>query len=232
MSIFKKLFGQKDDADASPPPAEPPESSSGDIAPELAPALQALENEEFEKVVALASPHVENSADANRLCALACSRMGRWPEAFNHWLHLFDLEPSAHNALQLASSSVMCHEIDRGEAWLQKYHEINEKSGEMPVIAAYLNFTSAFEQAGHPERAMPYLTWIRDVYAHLNITDDTFLYMRGVPFFSSFLEKSLPYLKASMNLESGIAWYRELEGKLDEAGEQTLRAWIAHLPEA
>ncbi|MDR2874409.1 MAG: hypothetical protein LBV44_00560 [Methylobacillus sp.] len=231
MSFFKKLFGKKDDASAPPPSAEPADSTPADIAPELAPALQALENEEYEKVVVLALPHVADSADASRLCALACSRLGRWPEAFGHWLHLFELEPGAHNALQLASASVMCNEIERGKAWLQKYQELNEQKHELSGVSAFISFTSALSQIGHPEEGLPYIAWIRDLYAALHITDDTFLYMRGVPFFSAFLENSLPFVKASMNLESGIRWYRELEGKLDEPGEARLQEWIAQLPE-
>ncbi|MBZ4074195.1 hypothetical protein J4N35_24445, partial [Escherichia fergusonii] len=86
---------------------------------------------------------------------------------------------SAHNALQLATTSVMCGELKRGEAWLMKFDEINEQTHEMSIVTARTQFISSLTQSGHMAEALPYLDWLRDVYAHVRITDSHFLYVRG-----------------------------------------------------
>ncbi|KAG8153303.1 hypothetical protein [Burkholderia catarinensis] len=240
MGLLGKLFGKKPRDEAVPAPTrssdeagEPDERddrNEPDIAPELAPALAALQAGRHEAAIAAAAPHAERLADAARLCALSYSAMHRYPEAFPYWLELFDKEPSAHNAVQLATTSVMCGEVERGEAWMQKAAEVNHDTHEQSDVAARVNFISALMQSGHLREALPHLAWVRDVYGHVRITDSTFLYMRGIPFFPSFLEKSLEILKATQSADAIAPWYGELEGKLDEEGEAQLAAWVGRLP--
>ena len=226
MGLLKKLFGRNaNDRVANPPPPPKDDAPSSDIAPELAPALEAYQQGQHEAAITAAAPHANRHADANRLCALAYSDMRRYPEAFPYWLALFEQEPSAHNALQLATTSVMCGELKRGEAWLMKFDEINEQTHEMSSVTARTQFISSLTQSGHMAEALPYLDWLRDVYAHVRITDSHFLYMRGIPFFPSFLENSLPVLKASMPNDKIVDWYGTLVGKLDDEGEAQLEQW-------
>ncbi|CAJ0735258.1 hypothetical protein R16034_00125 [Ralstonia edaphis] len=230
MGILKKLFGRNTkDQVANPPPPPKDDDTSPDIAPELAPALEAYQQGQYEAAITAAAPHANRHADANRLCALAYSDMRRYPEAFPYWLALFEQEPSAHNALQLATTSVMCGELKRGEAWLMKFDEINEQTHEMSSVTARTQFISSLTQSGHMAEALPYLEWLRDVYAHVRITDSHFLYMRGIPFFPSFLENSLPILKANLPIEAIAQWYGELSGRLDEQGEEQLGQWLQSL---
>ncbi len=241
MGLLGKLFGKKPrDEAASPVPStgapDAPEASDAagqdgpDIAPELAPALKAFQAGRHEAAIAAAAPHAERLADATRLCALSYSAMTRYPEAFPYWLALFQHEPSAHNAVQLATTSVMCDEVERGEAWMQKAAEVNHDTREQSDVAARVNFISALMQSGHLRESLPHLAWVRDVYGHVRITDSTFLYMRGIPFFSAFLENSLEILKATQPADAIAPWYGELKGKLDEEGEALLAAWVGQLP--
>ncbi|MBM2770936.1 hypothetical protein [Burkholderia anthina] len=241
MGLLGKLFGKKPrDEAATPTPhhdaneageaGNANEPSAPDIAPELAPALTAFQAGRHEAAIAAAAPHVERLADAARLCALSYSAMKRYPEAFPCWLALFQHEPSAHNAVQLATTSVMCDEVARGEAWMEKAAEVNHDTHEQSDVAARVNFISALMQSGHMREALPHLAWVRDVYGHVRITDSTFLYMRGIPFFSSFLENSFEILKVTQPADAIAPWYGELKGKLDEEGEAQLAAWVGRLP--
>lgn len=228
MGLLKKLFGRNSNNEAVTI-AQPPEDEGGvspDIAPELRSALEFYQQGEHKATIAAAAPHAAHQADANRLCALAYSDMRRYPEAFPYWLALFNQEPSAHNALQLATTSVMCGELDRGEAWLMKFDEINEQTHELSSVTARTQFVSALKQSGHMAEALPYLVWLRDVYAHVRITDSHFLYMRGIPFFPSFLEVSLSILRANLSDEAIVEWFGVLSGKLDEEGEAQLAQWL------
>ncbi|AXF22924.1 hypothetical protein CUJ89_20745 [Burkholderia pyrrocinia] len=242
MGLLGKLFGKKSrDVAASPAPSpsandaaeagEQVEQDGPDIAPELAVALAEFQAGRHEAAIVAAAPYAEQLADAARLCALGYSEMHRYPEAFPYWLKLFDKEPSAHNAVQLATTSVMCGEVERGEAWMQKAALVNQDTREQSDVAACVNFISALTQSGHLREALPHLAWMRDVYGQVRITDSTFLYMRGIPFFPTFLEKSLEVLKAAQPADAIALWYGELKGKLDEEGEAQLAAWVGQLPE-
>ncbi|QNB15024.1 hypothetical protein [Paraburkholderia tropica] len=238
MSLFSTLFRKKrpaDTIDATSAAARqdmqdtPKQESGGEIAPELAHALAAFKAGRYDDAIASATPHTGRFADASRLCALSYSQSHRYPQAFSHWLALFEHEPTAHNAVQLATTSVMCGEVERGEAWLTKSMQVNQETHEQSDVSARTNFLSALVQRGYLSEALPHITWMRDAYAHLHITDSTFLYMRGVPFFETFLEKSLPILEGSLSREDVVNWYRELKGKLDESGEAQLADWIGKL---
>lgn len=234
MGLLGRLFGRKDGS-AATPAAQTPENEAGGIAPQLEFALARLQAEDFVAAIDAALVHVESlepgtRADAHRLCALSLSSLDRYPEAFPHWLALFQEESTAHNALQLATTSVMCGELDRGEAWLQKFDEINEASHETSSALARTNFISAISKAGQDvQHALPHLEWLKQLYAHLHITDPTFLYMRGVPFFSAFLENSLPILQATLSPSDVRAWYGELDERLDAEGQASLQQWVATL---
>ncbi|MFJ1208431.1 hypothetical protein [Burkholderia pyrrocinia] len=238
MGLLEKLFGKKSRAEEASAAQVPStgeqdgqdEQNGPDIAAELAPALAAYQAGRHEAAIAGAAPYAERLADAARLCALAYSAMHRHAEAFPYWLALFEREPSAHNAVQLATTSVMCGEVKRGEAWMQKAAQVNHETREQSDVAARVNFISALMQSGHLHEALPHIAWMRDVYGQVRITDSTFLTMRGIPFFPSFLEKSLEILKATQPADAIAQWYGVLTGKLDEAGEAQLAAWVDQLP--
>lgn len=202
--------------------------------PELAAAIDALQAERYGEVEPLALPYVNAEApllkaDANRLCALACSRLERWPQAFGYWLSLFELEPSAHNAQQLATTSVMCGEIERGEAWLMKADEINAETHELSAVTLRTNIITALSKTGQYKAAVKHLEWLKRVYEHLSITDSTFLYMRGVPFFSAFLENSYPILNRVWTTDEMRVWYRSMQPQLDAEGREAVQKWVERL---
>ncbi|OVE45784.1 hypothetical protein CBW21_21645 [Chromobacterium violaceum] len=223
MGILKRLMGRGKAAQLS--------VSHGETPPELAAAVDALQREDWPQALRLAQPHLEAKsaglrADAYRLCALATSRQGQWRTSFSCWHKLFELEPSAHNALQLASASVMAGDVERGKAWLMKFDEINRVRREYSCAAAYVNFISALAQAGHARETLPYLTWLRELYRQLKITDDMFLHQRGVPFLHVFLENSWPLLLQCLNEKQVREWYGAMLADLDEDGCAALRRWL------
>ncbi|OHX20086.1 hypothetical protein [Chromobacterium sphagni] len=140
---------------------------------------------------------------------------------------MFELEPGAHNALQLATSSVMAGDVARGKTWLMKFDQLNHASREVPCASAYVNFISALAQAGHARETLPYLAWLRELYRQLKITDDMFLHQRGVPFFHVFLENSWPLLRQCLDDKQLLDWHEAMLADLDEGGCAEVRAWLA-----
>ena len=198
---------------------------------ELEGALADMQAGRFDEALAAASRFTGAvdaalRADANRLCAISCSRLEKWPEAGAYFEALFDTERSAHNALQIATSKVMAGELAQGEQWLETAKEVNEETEDVTSILIHTNFISALKRAGYLIAALPYLEWIKQVYEAAHCTDATFLTLRGVPFFESFLEQSAPIVDAAMDGEQAHAWYAAMLPHIDQDGQETLNAWL------
>lgn len=210
------------------------ESTAGSTPLVLQPALSAMQANQFAACLQLAQAHCQHpdsavQADAWRMCALALSRMYRWSEAFEHYHHLFELESSALNALQLATTSVMAGELTRGEAWFDQACEINRQTSAMPSARMRTAYLGALEQAGEFEAAVPHLDWLAKGYMAMRITDDTFVRMRGFPFFSDYLSKSFALLRHALPEEDLKAWYVNMGCDLDEDGQAMLAQHLAGL---
>jgi len=198
---------------------------------ELESALLAYQAGNHADAIALAGAHCQHpdptvKADALRLCALCQCALLQWEKAFHYFHELFQYESTAHNALQLATTSVMCGDLLRGQAWFEKAESLNASSREMPSPTLRTSYISALEQKGETAALMPHMEWFAGLYASLSITDSHFLWARGVPFFSVFLEKSLPILRANMAVADIPDWYAKMEESLDEEGRKALHAHI------
>lgn len=201
------------------------------VAPELAPALAFLQEGTYEQACAEAVTQIASDtpavqADALRICALSCSSLERWPEAAGYWEALFDHEPTAHNALQLATSSVMAGALTHGVDWVEEAAALNARTHELPMLQVWIGFVTALGRAGQERAALPYLDKIRQVYAELGTTDATVLYARRIPFFSAFLDNTRPLVRAALDDEQSRHWYAALLPSLDANGRQELNAWL------
>jgi len=219
------------EAEDSPPPQNT-DPSAQPTPVELEPAVTALDSENFASAIVLAQAHCQHPlanvrADAHRLCALAHCRLMHWQDAFEHYHTLFALEPSAFNALQLATTSVMCGQLLRGQAWFDKADEINRATHELPPPRLHTAFVSALEQAGELAAAKPHLDWLADAYRSAQTTDDHRLWMYGLPFFADFLNKSLPILRACCSEQDIKAWYVSMCTDLDDDGKAAIDRHLA-----
>jgi hypothetical protein len=218
-------------AEASGTSTPASEDSAPPDSPELEKAIEALQAERFLHALEQAMPFVAAPGtalrnDANRICALASSRLEKWDSAFVYWLALFEHEPTAHNALQIATSSVIAGHVPRGEEWIRKADQMNETDQEMSPVLIRTNFITALRNTGHMHEALPYLNWVKGLYESLHITDATFLAMRGAPFFSAFLDNSEQIVKATMPPVQAHEWYASMLEHLDQDGKNELAAWL------
>jgi hypothetical protein len=202
-----------------------------DAPEELTAALDAMHAQHFTKALAAATPFCTAGEpglrnDANRICALSASRLGQWRAAAGYWQALFAHESSSHNALQAATSLVMAGELAKGEQWFDNSLEISEEIADTALVHSYTNFISALQLSGNLKAALPYLEWLKQVYQGLTVTDPTFLTLRGVPFFISFLDKSAPTIEAAMDGAQARAWYSSMLPHIDQDGQDTLNAWL------
>jgi hypothetical protein len=211
--------------EASEAPANPPE---------LVPAIDALKASRYDEALAEALPHLAAAdaglqADAHRLCALACSRLGRWPEAHAYFRTLFAHEESAQNALQAATTAIMSGQIEQGKTWFDLAWERNLESQEVPQPLMHSSYATACQEAGFPAEARPSVEWYKGAYLALPNTDPTYLFMHQMPLFSVFLEKSLPILRACLVETEVVAWYQSMRSHLDDNGKTALDAHLASM---
>ncbi len=221
-------------ADDAPPASRETTSVGAPTPPALQPAVSALERGDFASVSEMAEGFAHHAdpllrADALRLCALAASRMERWSVAFDHFEALFGLEPTAFNALQLASTSVCGDELARGLSWLHTAHEINDRAHEMPPPRIDTAFLSALEEHGDYAAALPLLDKLACAYQALPSLDDHYVWSHGLPFFAEFLRKSLPLLQHALPAADVPDWYARLRGGLSRDGAEMLDAHLAEL---
>lgn len=199
--------------------------------PELQPAIAHLEAGDFGAVLTSVAPYLQSDQellckDAIRLAAIASSRLGQWDSALDYWRKLFDREASAHNALQVATASVMAGNVAQGEQWMLTAGTLNKTTGDVPWMLIQTNFITALKNSGNVERALPYLQKVKAIYEELHITDPTFLYLRGVPQFCVFLQNSREIVTSALSKSAATQWYESMMPNIDSNGQEELSRWI------
>lgn len=220
-----------------------PEEKPGDSAvsamdrptPEaLQPAVAAMQAGNSATALALAEgyrthPDSNVRTDALNLCALSLSDLKRWAEAYDAFLQLYERVSTAHNALQLATTSVMAGQLLRGQAWFDRAETTNGQTHEMPSPRLRIAFLSALEQAGEFDACEPHLVWLRNCYSTITSTDSQILWSHGLPFFSEFLRKSFPLLRSSLDDAQLGAWYSAMRPQLDADGQRAIDELLSSL---
>ncbi len=215
-------------------------ASTPELTPEgdpvvLLPAIEAIKQGDAAKALALAEPFLKSkhkvvSLDALRLCALACSRLAQWDQANLYYLRLIRLDVSVHNALQVATTALMCGEIEHSRQQFDLAIELNEVRCEMPQGQMHTAYLSAVSQSGHLTEGFHHLEWLKRAMMAAPSLDSTFLMLNGLPFFEVFLEKSLPILRACLAPAELSAWYGEMRDKIDTDTRPLLDSFIEQLP--
>ncbi|MBT0961443.1 hypothetical protein [Denitromonas iodatirespirans] len=228
---YARLMAYLHDAERTAPEEVTDDSAKSSMdrpTPEaLQPALAALQAGNSATALALAEgyrthPDTHVSTDAVNLCALALSELKRWSEAYDAFLQLYERLPTAQNALQLATTSVMAGQLVRGQAWFDRAETINAQAREMPAPRLRTAFLSALEQAGEFEACEPHLAWLRSCYSTVSSTDSQILWNYGLPFFPEFLRKSLPLLRSHLDDAQLHAWYGVIRPQLDADGQRAI----------
>ncbi|PHV12899.1 hypothetical protein [Chitinimonas sp. BJB300] len=233
MGFFSKLFGQQ--AKPSSPTTvatAPPAADSSTLTPDqlaLAGARTALSLDDFSAALVAATPLMQATdksirQDAIQICSLAAIASEQWPDAYSVTQKLFELAPTAHHALQLAVAAIMIGDAKRGDAWISKAIEINERRKVLPPMLIRTQFIRALVQQQQLAPALPHLDWMKGVYLPLHNTDPTYLALRGLPDFDAFLAQSWPVVIPVLASSQAIVWYSEMLPYLDTPGQSAVRA--------
>ncbi|WP_152594719.1 hypothetical protein [Massilia sp. BSC265] len=75
----------------------------------------------------------------------------------------------------------MADKVEQGLAWAERARALNAVSREMSAVTIITSLPTALTSSNHAEEALPFVEQLRDVYAHLHVTDLTFLYGHRLP---------------------------------------------------
>lgn len=125
----------------------------------------------------------------------------------------------------LCTSAILNNEERKGLDALNhaiRYNRETKTDGEgIPTPFMQLYATKALVDAGKYNLAFNQLNELAEVYGSLSTTDDTFLYMRGVPFFSEFVKLGESILPKQTVID-GKEWITYISSRLDEEGKTEL----------
>lgn len=219
--FFKKIFS----SDSSEEPIEPPISQF----PELEEAWQYFQNSKFEQTIEKASDYVnaDNSNlkfEANKLVALGNFRLGNYGKSQQIFEMLASKSNNSDDWFNVVTSSTLNRNVDLGRSAFDKAVELYKKRRDKESISIpnmMFYYMQCLKDIKQFELAFEQLNELKKIYTELKITDGTFLYLRGVPFFEHTIDASNDILEklAPQEAEDWISSFKE---SVDNDGKQYL----------
>lgn len=202
--------------------------------PELTEARAAFDAGRFELAIEAAEPHLNSPdaplrAQASRVAGLAHFQRGEYAAATDLLEAAAKVTDDPDGWFNVATSATMAGDVERGAKAFGRAVE-GEGSERLSLPQMHFYYALALKEAGEYERALEPLTWLRSVYADLTITDDTFVYIRGVPFLSHTLDLAVEVFTALARGNEGRAWMNELASEVDAEGRETIARCQGQLP--
>ncbi|ODP28833.1 hypothetical protein PTI45_01809 [Paenibacillus nuruki] len=246
MKKLRSLFGKKSDdtneshEESTPKTStSPTESATEPQKVNLAnPEFQEMDRlrelfqqEKFSEVLQEVEPY-RSSLDtyvvkeAYGLTALSYFRLEQYEQARATFEWLCNEYGDINDWFNLMTSAILAGKIDQGmEAYTQakelRAHAENDEGVPIPQMMYYA--CRALADAKEYDRAFKVLNELVDIHKQLHITDDTFLYMRGVPMLPHTMEAAKIILTARKDKMDIDTWFAMLDASLDEEGREIAR---------
>lgn len=117
--------------------------------------------------------------------ALSLSKEGKHTEAYSIYERLYNKKHNATNAFNLFTSAVYCGKTEVENELYEKLkcYSPNPKKEPIELSGCFVRYSYAYIlcDIGRNREAVEILDYLIDVISHYQITDPTFLYIRGVP---------------------------------------------------
>jgi len=246
MKKLRSIFGKKSDEstehhEESPQqqevsqPAQEKEEPQVNLAnpefQEMDRLRELFQQEKFEEVLQEVQPY-RSSLDtyvvkeAYGLTALSYFRLEQYEQARATFEWLSNEYGDINDWFNLMTSAILAGKIDQGmEAYTQakelRAQAENDEGVPIPQMMYYA--CRALADAKEYDRAFKVLNELIDIHKQLHITDDTFLYMRGVPMLPHTMEAAKIILTARKDKMDIDTWFAMLDASLDEEGREIAR---------
>ena len=177
----------------------------------------------------ISSNNTELAREANTLAGMSFFNQREPAKALPYFRTAAEDSDDVQKWLNVMSSAGACGEVAVGEEALETLLALDEVNPSLPLEMSRMNaklyFAWALCTAGQCEAALTYVEALRPVYEGLNITDDHFLFMRGVPFFGRYVETAKMAFAGLGQEEEFKQWIKNFGTKLDEEGRALLAGY-------
>lgn len=196
---------------------------------ELDIAWDLFKKEEFEKTIEEAEKHLSRPntkivREAKKLIGLSLFRQAKYSESELIFQDLSEQSKNPDDWFNLTTSATLNKNIELSERAFYKSIELYNQNGtqeNLSIPNMHCYYMQGLGDVGEFEKAFFHFKKMKEFYSKFVITDSTFLYMRGMPFFEHFLEASELILK-NINLENAKKELIELKSKVDEYGKESV----------
>ncbi len=200
--------------------------------PELRDAWFAFETDSPDRGLELATPYMEAAepglaADAKKLVALIRFRRNDYEGALVLFRDVVAVNDDAGNWFNIATAATLGGNIELGyDAFgraLTAHHQGASNDGlSVPFMRQY--YACALRDRGEFARAFQQIEELRLIYEQLKITDDNFVYIRGVPFLSHTMDVAVDVFRGLGESFDWSTWIESFAEKLDDEGRGYLGA--------
>lgn len=168
----------------------------------------------------------EDLRDAQRLLGLSCYHQHQYERAVFWLTEACCGSEHAHDWLNLALAATMQGNVELGAQAFEQVHICQQASRYAQEPGWYLQlygYADALCNSGQCMRALPLLNELANAYKRLHNTDTIFLYSRGLPFLSSFLNLAVRCFRTLQQQVEGTVWLEDVAKALDVPGQRQVR---------
>ncbi len=196
---------------------------------ELDLAWDLFKKEEFEKSIEEAEKYLNNSIsktvlEAKKVIGLSLFRQKKYSESEFIFQEISEQSENPDDWFNLTTSATLNRNIDLGDRAFNKAIELYKQNGtqkNLSIPNMHYYYMQGLRDIREFEKAFLHFKKLKEFYSKFVITDSTFLYMRGMPFFEHFLESSELILK-NINSENTKEELAELKSNVDEYGKESV----------
>ncbi len=209
--------------------------SEPEFAPELDNGWAAMDEGDFEQAVQEALAHTaaanENlRAEANKLAGLAYFQMRQPKDALPHLQEVASIVDDAHSWFNVVTSATLSGDLAKADDAMIKVARLLDGQeidpGDMSLPQARLYYGMALCDIEQFARAFEQLDWLRGLYESHKVTDDTFLYMRGMPLFAHALQLMVRVFDGLDDEFDREKWVRDFAARLDDEGRDYILSYL------
>jgi tetratricopeptide (TPR) repeat protein len=192
-----------------------------------------FQERKYDEVIELATLLIDSkdeavSLEANKKIALSYFHKGCYKESLILFQKIALIKKDTENWFNVMTTALLAKEIVIGKDAFEKTLELQKAAGynqqpSIPFIRYY--YACALNDIGLFLEALDQLNELKKIYMNLVITDDTFVYIRGIPFMTNTLDLAVKVFKGLGEDFSKSDWLKELKQKVDDEGKNTIEEY-------
>ncbi len=167
--------------------------------------------------------------EAHKIAGLAYFRLKDYKKASEHYQKVAEFTNNSFDWFQLSTSAVLSHQmpvaLNAFEQALSNYEE-RQSEGTIPVPNMRLFFMQSLAQTQKWKKAFEQLNALREIYQGHEITDESFLYLNGVPSLQDTLNAAVEVFNNNLSNEQTQQWLNDFASELDEEGQEMIANYI------